>query len=110
MNMWAFLALIIIVPVIVEYFKTKEKNRQQLSSTHDDLKQVKDHLKSIENRLENLETIAATDPEEFKASGEYYNETMNSMGEEEFSLKNNLDDSEKNRKKVSELARRKQQG
>lgn len=108
MNMWAFLALLVIVPVIVEYFKTREKNRQQLSSTNDELKQVKDQLKGIEKRLENLEAIAATDPEDFKNTGEHYNDNMNSMDSEEFSIQNDLDDKDENRKKVSELARQQQ--
>lgn len=109
MNMWAFLALVVIVPVIVEYFKTKEKYKQQLSSTGDELEQVQKQLESMEKRLENLEAIAATEPDNFESSGRRYREeTMESENSGGYGITNDLDERDKNRKKVSEMAGRKQ--
>ena len=104
MNLWTFLALIIIASIVFDYFKQREKSKQKLSSTNKEVDRLEDELAAMKKRIQNLEAIAANDPDEFAQNARDFDGTRSEeSSESEFSMSNDLD---RNQSRVSELARK----
>lgn len=65
---WILIALAVIIGgYIVDYQKNKLKWQDKSSKTAEDLDEIRTLVHQMKKRIENLEAIAASDPEEFKS-------------------------------------------
>jgi tRNA(Ile)-lysidine synthase TilS/MesJ len=63
---WILIPLVAIVGAyIIDYQKNKLKWQSKNSNTDDELKEIREMLNGIVKRIENLEAIAAAEPENF---------------------------------------------
>lgn len=66
--MWALIVLaVIVVGYIFDYQNNKMKWQAKSSRNENDLEEVRTLLTQMKKRIENLEAIAAADPESFKS-------------------------------------------
>ncbi|MCC5912795.1 MAG: hypothetical protein JJU46_00345 [Balneolaceae bacterium] len=66
---WVLIPLVAIVGgYIIDYQKNKLKWQSQTSSNEQELEELRLHLQQMRKRIENLEAIAAGDPEGFERS------------------------------------------
>ncbi|WP_141691565.1 hypothetical protein [Rhodohalobacter halophilus] len=98
--MWALIVLAAIVGgYIIDYQKNKMKWQTKSSRTEDDLDEMRTLLHQMKKRIENLEAIAAADPEEF-SSGSKRDPLQQIEIDDEESIK------EENRRSVSNKAKK----
>jgi|SRR6056297_2575146 len=65
---WILIALAAIIGgYIIDYQKNKLKWQDKTSKTSDDLDEIRTLVHQMKKRIENLEAIAANDPQEFKS-------------------------------------------
>lgn len=65
---WIIVALAAIIGgYIIDYQKNKLKWQDKSSKTAEDLDEIRTLVHQMKKRIENLEAIAASDPEEFKS-------------------------------------------
>jgi len=80
--------------LFLEYRKN-EKKQSSISSHHEnEINELRKLIQQLKKRIENLEAIAAAEPDEFQASGKSYQ-------------KIEVDDAKENEDKISEMARKK---
>jgi len=97
---WILIPLVAIVGgLIVEYQKNKMKMMQQSQRNQNDVEDIQLQLDAMRKRIENLEAIAATEPNEF--SGPVKGDTSN------IELENDLDEAAaENQQQVADLAKK----
>lgn len=97
---WIIVALAAIIGgYIIDYQKNKLKWQDKSSKTADDLDDIRTLVHQMKKRIENLEAIAASDPEEFKSKASDPLDRIKMDGDEQ--IKN------ENQQKVSNLAKEK---
>ena len=97
---WVLIVLVAIIGgYIIDYQKNKLKWQDKSSKTTEDLDEIRTLLHQMKKRIENLEAIAASDPEGFKSES---SDPLDRIKiDEEEQIKN------ENEKKVSNLAKEK---
>lgn len=97
---WILIPLVAIVGgLIVEYQKNKMKMMQQSQRNQNDVEDLQLQLDAMRKRIENLEAIAATEPEEFNGTVKGDNS--------EIELENDLDKTAaENKKQVADIAKK----
>jgi hypothetical protein len=96
MTGWVWIVIVAIVgSFIIEYQKNKMKLMNRSRQNEEDVDDIRKLVNSLKSRIENLEAIAAGEPEEFKTGA---GAGMKEIEIEEDDLKN------ENQKKVSEIA------
>ena len=94
-----WIAIIIIVSVvgglITEYQKNKMKMMSKSNQNQKEVDEVRKLVNSLKTRIENLEAIAAGEPDEFKTGA--------GAGMKEIEI-DEMDQAEENKKAVSDLA------
>lgn len=94
---WVLIPLVAIVGgLILDYQKTKMKMMTRGRQNEQDMDEVRKLVDSLKKRIENLEAIAAGDPEEFSTGA--------GVGMSEIEI---TDEKEENKNKVSDLADKK---
>lgn len=99
MSIWVFLIVIVAIVggLLTEYQKNKIKMMERSQNNEEDVDELRSLVDSLKSRVENLEAIAAGEPDEFKVgSGTGMNEIE-------------IDQSEirdENRREVSDLAKK----
>ncbi|PKD42669.1 hypothetical protein [Rhodohalobacter barkolensis] len=97
---WVLIALAVIIGgYIIDYQKNKLKWQDKSSQTTDDLEEIRSLLHQMKKRIENLEAIAANDPDSFKS------ESMDPLDRIEINEEENIKKDNENR--VSNLAKSK---
>jgi len=98
-SVWIIIPLVAIIGAfVIEYQKNKLKMTQKTQQNEAKFDDLKTTLHSLEKRIENLEAIAASEPEEFKSHTE----------SADFNLDDDLEDFKtENRQKVAHLANKK---
>jgi hypothetical protein len=97
---WVLIPLTAIVGgLIVEYQKNKMEMMRQNQQNQDELMDLQKEVKSMRTRIENLEAIAATEPESFKSPA--------SKSDTDTSILDDVEFKEENRSSVEEMAQRK---
>ncbi len=99
MNLWTFLAIIIVVGILADIYTKNQKNKMRFQGNDKMLNEIHDSVKKLEKRIENLEIIAVSDPDNFqdRAAGVYNSERAEP------------DPAKDNQRLVNELARKKTQ-
>lgn len=93
---WVLIPLVAIIGgFIMEYQKNKMKMMDRSRQNEQEVDDVRKLVNSLKTRIENLEAIAAGEPEEFKTGA--------GMGLKEIEVEE-TDHREENKNKVSELA------
>lgn len=96
MSGWVWIAIVAIVgSFIIEYQKNKMKLMNRSRQNEEDVDDVRKLVNSLKTRIENLEAIAAGEPEDFK--------TGSGAGLKEIEIEE-TDLKEENKQKVSNLA------
>jgi hypothetical protein len=97
---WIIVALVAIIGgYIIDYQKNKLKWQDKSSKTAEDLDEVRTLVHQMKKRIENLEAIAASDPEEFKSK------SSDPLGRIEMDRDEQIKN--ENQQKVSNLAKEK---
>jgi hypothetical protein len=97
---WIIVALVAIIGgYIIDYQKNKLKWQDKSSKTAEDLDEVRTLVHQMKKRIENLEAIAANDPEEFKSK------SSDPLGRIEMDRDEQIKN--ENQQKVSNLAKEK---
>ncbi|MFO7800025.1 hypothetical protein [Rhodohalobacter sp.] len=97
---WIIVALAAIIGgYIIDYQKNKLKWQDKSSKTAEDLDEIRTLVHQMKKRIENLEAIAASDPEEFKSKASDPLDRIKMDRDEQ--IKN------ENQQKVSNLAKEK---
>lgn len=66
MSLWTFLTVIIVVSILAGTFSEYHKRTKSFRhETGNDLEDIREDISRLRKRLENLEAIAAGDPDEF---------------------------------------------
>jgi hypothetical protein len=103
MGMWTMIAVIVVAGVIGEILKTYFKsqgNAQKVSKVLDErLQDYQQEMDGLKKRIRNLETIAATSPEDFQGASMSDADDFDFESTDEF-----------NEKLVNQLSRKKQKG
>ncbi|NGP77708.1 hypothetical protein G3570_13760 [Balneolaceae bacterium YR4-1] len=93
---WVLIPLVAIIGgMILEYQKNKMKLMNKSRQNEQEVDDVRKLVNSLKTRIENLEAIAAGEPEEFKTGA--------GAGMKEIEIEE-IDHAEENKQKVSELA------
>lgn len=93
---WILIPLAVIIGgMILEYQKNKMKLMNKSRQNEQEVDDVRKLVNSLKTRIENLEAIAAGEPEEFKTGA--------GAGMKEIEIEE-VDHKEENKQKVSELA------
>lgn len=92
---WIIAIVAIVGSFIIEYQKNKMKLMNRSRRNEEDVDDVRKLVNSLKTRIENLEAIAAGEPEEFKTGA--------GAGMKEIEIEE-VDHKEENKQKVSELA------
>lgn len=93
---WILIPLVAIIGgMILEYQKNKMKLMNKSRQNEQEVDDVRKLVNSLKTRIENLEAIAAGEPEEFKTGA--------GAGMKEIEIEE-VDHKEENKQKVSELA------
>ncbi len=97
MNLWTFLAIIVVVSLIADYYTKHQKNKMRFQGNDKRIKEMDETIKKLEKRIENLEIIAVSEPDNFRdrADGRYTSHYREK------------DPAEENQRLVNELARNK---
>ncbi len=96
MSGWIWVAIIAIVgSFIVEYQKNKMKMKNRSLQNEEEVDDLRKLVNTLKTRIENLEAIAAGEPDEFK--------TGSGAGMKEIEI-DEIDPREENKQKVSDLA------
>ncbi len=96
MSGWVWIAIVAIVgSFIIEYQKNKMKLMNRSRQNEEDVDDVRKLVNSLKTRIENLEAIAAGEPEDFKTGA--------GAGLKEIEIEE-TDHKEENKQKVSNLA------
>lgn len=96
MTGWVWIVIVAIVgSFIIEYQKNKMKLMNRSRQNEEDVDDIRKLVNSLKTRIENLEAIAAGEPEDFKTGA--------GAGMKEIEIEE-TDPKEDNRKKVSEIA------
>lgn len=94
---WVLIPLVVIIGgFILEYQKTKMKMMTKSRQNEQEVDDVRKLVEALKKRIENLEAIAAGEPEDFKRGA--------GAGMSEIEI---TDEKEENRNKVSKLANEK---
>jgi len=97
---WILIALAAIIGgYIVDYQKNKLKWQDKSSKTAEDLDEIRTLVHQMKKRIENLEAIAASDPDEFKSK------SSDPLGRIEMDRDEQI--KKENEQKVSNLAKEK---
>jgi len=97
---WVLIPLVAIIGgYIIDYQKNKLKWQNQTNSNEAELKDLKELTNQLKSRIENLETIAAEEPEEFASGGQ---SSYSSIEVDDRETQR-----EKNQNKVENIAKRK---
>lgn len=100
---WVLIPLVAIIGgYIIDYQKNKLKWQNQTNSNEAELEDLKKLTDKLKSRIENLEAIAANDPEEFTS------QESNSFGSVDIDIDDRESQHEKNRSKVENIAKKKQ--
>lgn len=100
---WVLIPLVAIIGgYIIDYQKNKLKWQNQTNSNEAELEDLKKLTDKLKSRIENLEAIAANDPEEFTS------QKSNSFGSVDIDIDDRESQHEKNRSKVENIAKKKQ--
>lgn len=93
---WVLIPLVAIIGAfIVEYQKNKMKMKSRSRQNEEEVDDLRKLVNSLKNRIENLEAIAAGEPEEFKTGA--------GAGMKEIEIEE-TDHKKENKQKVSDLA------
>jgi hypothetical protein len=93
---WVLIPLVAIIGgFIIEYQKNKMKMMTRSRQNEQEVDEIRKLVNSLKTRIENLEAIAAGDPEEFKTGA--------GLGLKEIEIEE-MDHREENKNKISELA------
>lgn len=93
---WVLIPLVAIIGgMILEYQKNKMRLMNRSRQNEQDVDDVRKLVNSLKTRIENLEAIAAGEPEEFKSGA--------GAGMKEIEIEE-IDHKEENKQKVSDLA------
>lgn len=97
MNVWIFLIVMVAIVggLITEYQKNKMNMLERSESNEEEVDELRKLVDSLKTRIENLEAIAAGEPDEFKVGS--------GKGMKEIEI-DQSDIKEENRKEVSDLA------
>ncbi len=103
MSVWVFLIVIVAIVggLIIEYQKNKMKMLNRSQQNEEEVEELQELIDNLRSRVENLEAIAAGDPEEFKLG------PGSDLGEveiEQSTLK------QENKQQVSDLAKKQRRG
>lgn len=99
---WVLIPLVAIIGgYIIDYQKNKLKWQNQTISNEAELEDLKKLTDKLKSRIENLEAIAANDPEEFTS------QESNSFGSIDTEVDERESQREKNRSKVDNIAKKK---
>ena len=97
---WVLIPLVAIIGgYIIDYQKNKLKWQNQTNSNEAELEDLKELTSQLKTRIENLEAIAAEEPDEFASRGQSSYSTIEVDDRET--------QHEKNQKKVENIAKRK---
>lgn len=103
MSLWTMIAVIVVAGVIGEilksYFKSQGSSQKVLQVLDDRMREYQQEMDGLKKRIRNLETIAATSPEEFQGASMSDAEDFDFESTDEF-----------NEKLVNQLSRKKQKG
>lgn len=66
MNLWTFLAIIIVVTILADMYSKNQKNKLRFKGTDKKYSELQETVKKLEKRIENLEIIAVSDPDNFQ--------------------------------------------
>ncbi len=97
MTGWMIFLIVItaIVGGLFLEYKKNEKKQNSISSHHEkEIKEMRKLIQQLKKRIENLEAIAAEEPDDFQASTKSYQ-------------KIEVDEVKENEEKISEMARKK---
>lgn len=98
-----WVAIIVIVSVVggllIEYQKNKMKMMSKSNQNQQEVDEVRKLVNSLKTRIENLEAIAAGEPEEFKTGA--------GAGMKEIEI-DEMDQAEENKQAVSDIANKQQ--
>ena len=98
---WVLIPLVAIIGgYIIDYKKNKLKWQNQTNSNEAELEDLKELTSQLKSRIENLEAIAAEEPEEFASHGNSSYSTIEVDDRET--------QREKNRSKIENIAKNKQ--
>ena len=99
--MWILIAL---VAIVAKFMLKSQKNQIEMSKTHQDtgnrVNELEQTVNKLTRRIENLEAIAATDPDDFKESNVEETSASGFMEKEK----------EKNKDIVNNLAQKRRAG
>ena len=97
---WVIIVLVVIIGgYIIDYQKNKLKWQDKSSKTSEDLDEIRTLVHQMKKRIENLEAIAASEPEEFKSKSSDPLDRIEMDGDEHIK--------KENEQKVSNLAKEK---
>lgn len=97
---WVLIPLVAIIGgYIIDYQKNKLKWQNQTNSNEAELEDLKELTSQLKSRIENLEAIAADEPDEFASRGRNSYSTIEVDDRET--------QREKNRSKIENIAKRK---
>jgi flagellar basal body rod protein FlgG len=97
---WVLIPLVAIIGgYIIDYQKNKLKWQNQTNSNEAELEDLKELTSQLKSRIENLEAIAAEEPDEFASDGNNSYSTIEVDDRET--------QREKNRSKIENIAKRK---
>lgn len=103
MSLWTMIAVIVVAGVIGEilksYFKSQGSSQKVSQVLDDRMREYQQEMDGLKKRIRNLETIAATSPEEFQGASMSDAEDFDFESTDEF-----------NEKLVNQLSRKKQKG
>lgn len=97
MGLWTFLAIIIVAGILADLYAKKLKYEKKNNSNQKHIDELNETVARLEKRIENLEIIAVAEPDNFQDRGYTRPEQDH-------------DPSERNRRLVNELARKKSGG
>lgn len=68
MNFWGFIVIVVIAGYLYDFFVIREKNKKQHIENREDVELLSKQIEKLKKRIQNLETIAANEPDEFSQS------------------------------------------
>jgi uncharacterized protein YlxW (UPF0749 family) len=98
MTIWIFLIVIVSIVggLVIEYQKNKMKMMSRSRQNEEEVDDLRKLVNSLKGRIENLEAIAAGDPDEFSTGA--------GKGMEEIEIEDETSIEEENQKEVSNIA------
>ena len=98
MTIWIFLIVIVSIVggLVIEYQKNKMKMMSRSRQNEEEVDDLRKLVNSLKGRIENLEAIAAGDPDEFSTGA--------GKGMEEIEIEDETSIKEENQKEVSNIA------